>query len=350
MPSFSLTTAATLADALGALWCAQHKVKHTASHVPHPHLPHSGREGERSLDRASDKGESLVRSTYDKAADTAGAVKDKARPPHALHEAHFASKRRVPCSLGGARTLACPVLPRTPCSCSCGSMTLWGSYTASWVVLVHWARRLLVLLMMHQPHLQKPWLLLRCTAPCKQAAGAAGAIKGNVKGAAGAVEDKARALTHTSKDAGKDISKCARPCGAGLLPSVTWVVPHPKMCGQCWPGDPCKWQGRLSMQSSMHVSGDASLAHLTNAGQHDSASRVLAHALRREGGGAHRHAKHAKEEAADAVHEERHGFLGGFRGWLADRKVSSAAADRLWVGPHAVGRVRGGVAVVHAAC
>ena len=41
-----------------------------------------------------------------------------------------------------------------------------------------------------------------------KAQGAAGSIKGNVKGAASAVEDKARSLTHSSKDTGKDISKC----------------------------------------------------------------------------------------------------------------------------------------------
>ena len=48
-----------------------------------------------------------------------------------------------------------------------------------------------------------------------------------------------------------------------------------------------------------------------------------------------RHAKHAKEEAKDAVHEEHHGFLGSFKGWLADRKASPQRLPELtscWVG------------------
>ena len=76
-------------------WRAQHKVKHTASHVPHPHLPHMGRESEHSLNRASDKSESLVRSTYDKAADAAGAAKDKAQVRH-LRESQLQGRNPLP--------------------------------------------------------------------------------------------------------------------------------------------------------------------------------------------------------------------------------------------------------------
>ena len=40
-------------------------------HVPHPHLPHLGHKAENKAAKASEKSDSFVRSTYDKAADTA---------------------------------------------------------------------------------------------------------------------------------------------------------------------------------------------------------------------------------------------------------------------------------------
>ena len=45
-------------------------------------------------------------------------------------------------------TLPCLVLLRTPCSCACGSVTLWGWLIKSWVVLMCLAP-LIMLLMMH---------------------------------------------------------------------------------------------------------------------------------------------------------------------------------------------------------
>ena len=48
------------------------------------------------------------------------------------------------------------VLLQTPCSCSCGSETLWGWHTTSWSVL-RCLVPLMMLLTMHQPHLYQPW-------------------------------------------------------------------------------------------------------------------------------------------------------------------------------------------------
>lgn len=47
------------------------------SHIPHPHLPHLGRKAEGKAARASERSDDIVRSTYDKAADTASAAKHK---------------------------------------------------------------------------------------------------------------------------------------------------------------------------------------------------------------------------------------------------------------------------------
>ena len=41
----------------------------------------------------------------------------------------------LPCSVCGIGTLPCSVLLKTPCDYSCGSMTLWGWHTSSWIVL-----------------------------------------------------------------------------------------------------------------------------------------------------------------------------------------------------------------------
>ena len=69
--------------------------------------------------------------------------------------------REVPAQVPDARQQAaatghdatlCRTLLKTPCSCSCGSMTLWGWHTTSrsvFSVLVP----LMTLLMMHQIHL-----------------------------------------------------------------------------------------------------------------------------------------------------------------------------------------------------
>lgn len=90
-----------------------------------------------------------------------------------------------------------------------------------------------------------------CPEPniCVLPQGAAGAIKGNVKGAAGAVEDKARALTHSSKDAGKDFSKCA-PAAlfAGLL---SCMLPQSSVL---------KVRG-----SALHVANTAAVMHIVPA-------------------------------------------------------------------------------------
>ena len=40
----------------------------------------------------------------------------------------------LPCSVCGIGTLPCSVLLKTPCSYSCGSMTLWGWHTSSRIV------------------------------------------------------------------------------------------------------------------------------------------------------------------------------------------------------------------------
>ncbi len=42
-----------------------------------------------------------------------------------------------------------------------------------------------------------------------------------------------------------------------------------------------------------------------------------------------RRAHEAKESAKDAVHEEGHGFLGGIKGWLGDRKAELDEAARI---------------------
>ena len=41
----------------------------------------------------------------------------------------------LPCSVCGIGTLPCSVLLKTPCSCLCGSATLWGWHTSSRIVL-----------------------------------------------------------------------------------------------------------------------------------------------------------------------------------------------------------------------
>ena len=217
---------------------AQHKVKHSASHVPHPHLPHLGRS---EAEHKADKADSLVRSTYDKAADAAGTVKDKA-------------------------------------------------------------------------------------------AGAAGAVKGNVKGAAGAVEDKARSLTHSGKDAGKDLSKCAPAPHCFLAPANSSVF--------CSLLASCS-NVHLLFRSRAGCCTENSFALMQHARCWSRSLNMCSGiqiflASRKEGWKlcgatwpdmgvicAYRHAKHAKEEAKDALPDEHHGFLGGFRGWLADRKASS---------------------------
>ena len=45
--------------------------------------------------------------------------------------------------------------------CSCGSMTLWGRHTPSWIILGCLVP-LRVLLMMHHPHFHQTWRLLTC--------------------------------------------------------------------------------------------------------------------------------------------------------------------------------------------
>ena len=40
----------------------------------------------------------------------------------------------LPCSVCGIGTLPCSVLLTTPCSCSCGSVTLWEWHTSSRIV------------------------------------------------------------------------------------------------------------------------------------------------------------------------------------------------------------------------
>ena len=61
----------------------------------------------------------------------------------------------------GSRAGALPALfslQRVPCSCSCGSRTLWGRHVTSWIVLMS----LVPCLMMHQPHCHQPWRLDKC--------------------------------------------------------------------------------------------------------------------------------------------------------------------------------------------
>ena len=56
----------------------------------------------------------------------------------------------LPCNVCGIATLLCSVLPKTPCSCSCGSVTLWEWHTISRIVL-RCLMPLMMLLIMHQP-------------------------------------------------------------------------------------------------------------------------------------------------------------------------------------------------------
>ena len=54
---------------------------------------------------------------------------------HAVHdERHLVFECRAMHSVCGIGTLPCSVLLTTPCSCSCGSATLWGWHTSSRIV------------------------------------------------------------------------------------------------------------------------------------------------------------------------------------------------------------------------
>ena len=64
----------------------------------------------------------------------------------------------LPCSVCTIGTLPCLSLLETPCSCSCGSMTLWGGTLHHGLYYVLGVS-LLMLLMMHQPHLYQAWRL-----------------------------------------------------------------------------------------------------------------------------------------------------------------------------------------------
>ena len=61
----------------------------------------------------------------------------------------------LPCSLCGIVILLCSALLRVPCSCLCGSKTLWGWHTTLWIVLMPLVP-CLMLLMTHHPHLHQP--------------------------------------------------------------------------------------------------------------------------------------------------------------------------------------------------
>ena len=58
-------------------------------------------------------------------------------------------------------TLHWSVHLKTPCSSSCGSVTLWAWHTASWAA-VRFLAPCPMLLVMHQPHPHQPWRLNRC--------------------------------------------------------------------------------------------------------------------------------------------------------------------------------------------
>ena len=67
----------------------------------------------------------------------------------------------LPCSVCGTGILPCSVLLKSPCSCSSGSVTLWGWHTISWTALKCLVP-LMMLLMLHQPQVHQPWRLDRC--------------------------------------------------------------------------------------------------------------------------------------------------------------------------------------------